>query len=738
MKINLFQNSYSANIPLIQGLENFIHDNKAPLEREFPTYKFFYYEKIYLEADLTGILSPKFKEKTGLNGDQFKKIIKDNPGYDCYFINPFESDLYLFFNIWTQAECCHPGIFEISKSLIKKVTGLDITQMPRATHRDLAFCNFWVGSQAFWEKFIPFCEKISKEMLLERDIFFKTTTHYNKSNLPFYPFVIERLFSTFLSFNKDIKVYSIQIDDLNSEALSTERKEFAALSKNIYLCKKELNYNKALEKALLYNFNNLKQLKPLNINQVRDESDECLELLDHILDKNLTTLKLYEFELIKNDFLDFHYSLDEDLLLPNVFYYIYILRPDLQNTFNLSTKDGKKSFYSWCKNHGTTEVLTKIITIKRSTNTSTISPTKKNGFNLIGFDKYSLGLGEDLRNFKNLLSSMNIPHSTVSLKYESQNLLNTDTEKYFVFTHNIFFIPLPDIKRFFQESSFSLDKSFYNIGYCPWEFNKWSNRYQHHLHHIDEIWGISDFTLNAYQNQKNIKLTKINSLFDFEKMTLKNQKEASDNIFRFLYIFDSNSNIHRKNPQALISAFKKAFPFKKYKNIHLVLKTIRLEKNPDSKEILETLIEADPRIILLNVDYSQEELIKLQKKCNVYVSPHRCEGLGRTLIEAMYLEKPVIATNYSGNLDFCIEGNFLPIDYELTKVDHQYSFTDDSFEWASVKEKSLMDCLTTAFESYDELLTQTSYIKDFITNKYSIKSNTERYRTIFNDLGFKI
>ena len=38
-----------------------------------------------------------------------------------------------------------------------------------------------------------------------------------------------------------------------------------------------------------------------------------------------------------------------------------------------------------------------------------------------------------------------------------------------------------------------------------------------------------------------------------------------------------------------------------------------------------------------------------------FVSPHRSEGFGFNLAESMYLEKPVIATGYSGNIDFMDE-----------------------------------------------------------------------------------
>ncbi len=55
-----------------------------------------------------------------------------------------------------------------------------------------------------------------------------------------------------------------------------------------------------------------------------------------------------------------------------------------------------------------------------------------------------------------------------------------------------------------------------------------------------------------------------------------------------------------------------------------------------------------------------------------FISLHRSEGFGLGLAEAMYLEKPVIGTNWSGNTDFMRPDNSCLVDYELVKVGADY------------------------------------------------------------------
>ncbi len=56
--------------------------------------------------------------------------------------------------------------------------------------------------------------------------------------------------------------------------------------------------------------------------------------------------------------------------------------------------------------------------------------------------------------------------------------------------------------------------------------------------------------------------------------------------------------------------------------------------------------------------------------CDCYVSLHRAEGFGHSLAEAMRLGKPVIATRWSGNLEYMTEANSYLVDYTMSRVGH--------------------------------------------------------------------
>jgi len=79
------------------------------------------------------------------------------------------------------------------------------------------------------------------------------------------------------------------------------------------------------------------------------------------------------------------------------------------------------------------------------------------------------------------------------------------------------------------------------------------------------------------------------------------------------------------------------------KNIHLLL----LGENTDSPEIME-LIENSPMKDNIHIFGDRDDAINYLAASDIYVQPSIREGLGRAIMEAMSLEKPIIITDAGG------------------------------------------------------------------------------------------
>ena len=76
--------------------------------------------------------------------------------------------------------------------------------------------------------------------------------------------------------------------------------------------------------------------------------------------------------------------------------------------------------------------------------------------------------------------------------------------------------------------------------------------------------------------------------------------------------------------------------------------------------------------IIIDDVYTRRDVLELLSSLDVYVSLHRSEGFGLTCAEAMALGVPVIASGYSGNLDFMNAENSLLVPVQRITTDRPY------------------------------------------------------------------
>jgi hypothetical protein len=147
----------------------------------------------------------------------------------------------------------------------------------------------------------------------------------------------------------------------------------------------------------------------------------------------------------------------------------------------------------------------------------------------------------------------------------------------------------------------------------------------------------------------------------------------------FLFVFDVNSTTERKNPGAVIDAFKCAFH--PSDRARLVIKCVNGSANRRGIAALVQQIGEYP-VSLIDGYWPADRLRDLTAACDAYVSLHRSEGLGLTITEAMAHGKPVVATGWSGNTDVMHAGNSFPIDYRLVDIPASGGIYSASGRWA--------------------------------------------------------
>jgi glycosyltransferase involved in cell wall biosynthesis len=759
IKINLFQNMYKKELELIEGLQPYFKENLNNNQFEYVALFEIFNKEIYKNADYTALLSPRFKQKTNLDGYEIKEIIRKNPGYDVYLFNPFLNEIAGYYNIWTQGEYAHPGLNSIAKEVLNECHNLKIEDIKRTDETNTIFCNFWVGSQKFWKHFLPFLKKISNYCLENKEKFFKQTSY--KTPTAFYTFLLERMVTTYIYFNKNIKVYSHPMNNLSDfNPCPITRGQYNWVNNVGKALNNNLGNDTSLKIFYEQHFNNClpgqMYYKAQNNNDLPKTTRQDIKNLNHLSNHQYPgQLKLYNLFTFR-DFAKAYLRLciffenkmqikdtdiiikylfskseeiiqDQDLYFLNLHILIYELREDLHTTFKIfESQDCRRNFTKWCKIFSINEV---VIPVLKSGETNPIikKNIKKNinGFNLIGFAKKASGQGEDLRTYAKALKKLNIPFNIIDIEQAA-----SINEVSHLFQKSIFFLNLPEIYKL-KFSSFGLliDNEFFRIGFSPWEISNFPKSLEFVSDHLDQIWAISDFVHKSYGEVFKGDVKQSPMLINrIQPMPLANNAKNLS-LFRFLYVLDARSYLERKNPEILIKAFKKTF--RSEENVSLILKISSLGLFPKEEKEIDSLCK-NYNIKIIKDELTPYELQTLYMSSHVYVSPHRCEGFGRTILEAMIYGLPVISTNYSGNLDFCKTGNFIPIDFNLIKVNSKYPFTNEESVWADPIQESLESQMRFAFKNYESLRKKAKKNSVEVLKKYSIDTNLKEIENLLD------
>ncbi len=239
----------------------------------------------------------------------------------------------------------------------------------------------------------------------------------------------------------------------------------------------------------------------------------------------------------------------------------------------------------------------------------------------------------------------------------------------------------------------------YRIAYWYWEFDSIPEAWCAQARNVDEVWTATEFIARGLRERLSVP---VRTLFPGVALAPFQIRDRSHfnleaNRFTFLFTFHMVSVMERKNPLGLIQAFKQAF--RAHEPVALVLKTSFGDRHPEQFSELCKAAADMPSITIIDQVLSSDEVLSLMHVCDAYVSLHRSEGLGLTMAEAMLMGKPVVATGFSGNMDFMTDDNSLLVPYQRVKLGRPIPPYSADLEWA---EPSVMEAARMMRRLYED------------------------------------
>jgi glycosyltransferase involved in cell wall biosynthesis len=305
------------------------------------------------------------------------------------------------------------------------------------------------------------------------------------------------------------------------------------------------------------------------------------------------------------------------------------------------------------------------------------NPPVSNNYTIVGFFSASIGHGIASKILFEKLKSEGSEVRKIDISDIQQSPRDNGTEIIIEIPNaddNIIFVVHPDLLIYTLNR---LDKNILVgrkiIGYWVYELDKAPKSWQIANGLVHEIWTPSEYSAKALEKSFEcpIKIVphQVKFLPKIERNAIlrKNWRDKygiGENDFVCFQSFSFASSLDRKNVIGAIEAFKIAFNDANDKC--LIIRHSSSKSFPNSLLRLEAAAKKaniNFRLIEANGDFN--EIINAYSGADCYISLHRAEGYGLNLEECIECGLPVIATNYSGNLQFMNRKNSYLVDYTL-------------------------------------------------------------------------
>ena len=373
-------------------------------------------------------------------------------------------------------------------------------------------------------------------------------------------------------------------------------------------------------------------------------------------------------------------------------------RPDIQAAFGAYSVEvaDRSGLQAWINSTGRAEISWLTIfppwtdcTVDRdfvdAPMAGKLLPVTRAGVDVVGYLKSEHGVGEAGRLITAALLSAGVETSTSA---SSRTISRQDAafDLSGVLDHSIRLLAVNADQTELIATDAGRDElaNSYVIGQWFWELEEFPFQFNGAFDVVNEVWAATTFTAESVRSVAPVgtAVTRVPLplLAPKTNQSLQRADFGLDDRYLFLFSFDMLSVMKRKNPLAVIDAYRNAFNGDG--NTQLVIKCMNGSKQLEQLEILRWAARHRSDITVLDNYMTKDDAARLTELADCYVSLHRSEGLGLTMSEAMCLGTPVIATAYSGNMDFMNDDNSILIPWTYVAVGDGAEPYSPTSQWA--------------------------------------------------------
>ena len=389
--------------------------------------------------------------------------------------------------------------------------------------------------------------------------------------------------------------------------------------------------------------------------------------------------------------------------LTRYLFHLHQERTDLQEAFGDPRWRDRERYLQWVWGDGRVDERIPLELLPEIHPEPEPAKPKTGGVNVAGYFRAEAGVGQAARHVLAGLDAGGIPHSTVVYDQTASRQAHDFEEAGDpVYDVNVICVNADQLPRFAYDVGPEFFHDRHSIGIWWWEVARFPDRFHAAFELVNEVWVGSDFVRKAIaaETDKPVHVLPLGIDLPADAPSPDRYALGLPEGYLFLFSFDFDSRFERKNPLAVIEAYRRAFPADE--GPALVLKTINGDRHLQDLERLRYATAERADIHVVDGYRSASETASITAACDCYVSLHRSEGFGLTLAEAMTHGKPVIATGYSGNLDFMNHDVSYLVPYTLTPIPKGIDPYPVGAEWAEPDVAFAADFMRTAYENQAE------------------------------------